>query len=217
MRNVFASFTALFLAFGAATTAQAVTVTFDDLPESVSPTEFTVPNGYGGLNWSNFYYVDVNSISNSGYANGMVSPTNVAYNGFGDPAFASDSRFTLNSAYFTGAWNDGLDIHVVGSLGGVTVYTTDFLVNSTSPTLYTFNWAGLDNVAFSSSGGTDHGYGGSGTQFAMDNLRINEPVPEPSTLLLLTAGPSPCSPTLGESDEGRHSVNLLNANCRRCR
>lgn len=161
--------------------ASAETLTFEGFSSMSS-----VPNGYGGLNWSNF---SVNSpTSTSGYLNGIVSGTSVAYNSFANPAsISSSTAFTLNNAFFTGAWNNGLTIHVTGS--GVTNYSTDIVVNTTAPTNYVFNWTGLTSVNFSSFGGTPAGYSGSGAHFAMDNLTINvAAVPEPETYALLLAG-----------------------------
>ena len=61
-----------------------VTIGFDDLPGTLLP----IPNGYNNLNWNNFFYLDgVNYFGNpSGYQNGVVSPNNVGYNAFGNPA-----------------------------------------------------------------------------------------------------------------------------------
>lgn len=161
--------------------ASAETLTFEGFSNMDS-----VPNGYGGLNWSNF---SVNSpTSTSGYLNGIVSGTSVAYNSWANPAsISSTTAFTLNSGFFTGAWNDGLTIHVTGT--GASNYSADILVNTASPTNYVFNWTGLTAVNFSSSGGTPAGYSGRGAHFAMDNLTINvAAVPEPETYALLLAG-----------------------------
>ncbi|HUA17744.1 MAG TPA: PEP-CTERM sorting domain-containing protein [Bryobacteraceae bacterium] len=163
-------------------------ITFDDL--TFSSLDEAIPNGYSGLNWSNFGVINTadafSEIGANGYTNGTVSGTNVAFNENGTAAAVSDGDFTFNSAYFTAAWNTGLTITVVGKEGGVTVDTTSFVVNTTGPTLETFNWTGIDELDFSSSGGTNAGYNGSGTQFAMDNMSINS-VPEPSTLPLVVA------------------------------
>jgi hypothetical protein len=161
--------------------ASAETLTFEGF-SNMNP----VPSGYGGLNWNNFSVLS--DTSTSGYLNGIVSGTSVAYNSWANPAsISSTTAFTLNSAFFTGAWNNGLTIHVTGS--GATNYSADIVVNTTSPTNYVFNWTGLTSVNFSSSGGTPAGYSGSGAHFAMDNMTINvAAVPEPETYALLLAG-----------------------------
>ncbi|WYM01121.1 MAG: PEP-CTERM sorting domain-containing protein [Gloeotrichia echinulata CP02] len=164
--------------------AQAVVVTFDDLSGNEAP----IPNGYQGLNWNNFYYLNgtLNIYDSSGYDNGIVSTPNVAYNGFGTPASVSvdHGQFDFNSTYLTGSWNNGLNILVKGSLGGVPKYSQTVTVNTTSPTKFTFNYLGIDNLKFTSSGGVSAGYNGDGKHFALDNFEYNAaPVPEPSTIL----------------------------------
>jgi len=150
-------------------------ITFDDLPQ------FAVPNGYQGFNWNNFFAVagDDPAVNPSGYQAAVVSPHNVAFNGFGNPAIVSDSHlFNLNSGYFTAAWKDNLQVQVIGRLLGLDVYNNTYVLSTTSPTFIAFNYLGIDEVKFVSSGGTHHF--GSGEEFAMDNLDISA-VPEPST------------------------------------
>jgi autotransporter-associated beta strand protein len=180
--------TALVVA-GVAANAPAATLTFDDLPASNGT---AIPNGYGGLNWTNFCYLNALTFapSPSGYLNGIVSPPNVAYNVAGQQATISGSPFTFNSAYFTGAWNNGLDIQVTGYLGGVQVDTASFIVNTTGPTLETFNWQNVDTLTFTSSGGTQApGVAAGGTFFAMDNFTFSfSPPPVASTWDLAGGG-----------------------------
>ena len=58
------------------------------------------------------------------------------------------------------------------------------IVDITSPTLFNFNFLGIDNLKFTSFGGTDAPYGDNGKQFALDNFTYNsKPVPEPLTIL----------------------------------
>ncbi len=74
-------------------------LTFDDL--SVGFDHIPMPQGYGGLQWSNFSVVNGwNQPWNSGYRTGMVSLNNVAFNPFGDPAAISGTNlFDFDSAY----------------------------------------------------------------------------------------------------------------------
>ena len=71
-----------------------------------------IGNGYGGLNWNNWYVLDTSIYGNgvNGYAHGLVSSPNVAYNSFGGPATfsAASGAFTLDSFYLTAAWNNNL-------------------------------------------------------------------------------------------------------------
>ncbi|KOP25513.1 exosortase [Hapalosiphon sp. MRB220] len=181
---------ATFVAFGVGVIqtkqAHAVTVTFDDL----SGSQNTVSNGYAGLNWENFYHLDTASFIPSGYVNGTVSPTKVAYNGFGDPAVIStvDDIFDFNSTYLTAAWNDDLTVLVEGYTGGIfgeKKYSQTVVVNTKTPTLFTFDFLGIDYLRFTSSGGNNAGYNGNGTHFAIDNFTFNKKtkaVPEPLTI-----------------------------------
>jgi hypothetical protein len=173
--------------------ADAATLTFDDI--NAGQIAAQIPNGYGGVNWDNFYTLDaVNfDLNPSGYNNGLVSNNNVAYNGFANPASISaiSSPFSLVSGYFTGAWNNGLTIDVVGQVAGVNTYFTSFVVDSAKPTLETFNWSNLSSVTFSSSGGASAGFAGGGEHFALDNLTLNgvaSAVPEPSTWVMMFIG-----------------------------
>ncbi len=190
---------ALFTAVAAGTLstgqAQALVVTFDDLPATSEFDGNPIPNGYGGLNWDNFFYLTTPTFATnpSGYQFGTVSSPNVAYNGFGEPATVSNvslvgSTFNFNSTYLTAAFNNGLNILVEGFLGGTTKYSTTVTVDTTSPTLFNFDFLGIDSLRFTSFGGVDVGYGGFGTQFVLDNFTYDfETVPEPTTILgLLT-------------------------------
>lgn len=167
--------------------AQATTITFDDI--SVSNLYTSISNGYQGFDWNNFDVLDTSqeTIAN-GYSNGVVSSSNVAFNGGGNAAdITSASTFTFGSAYFNAAWNNGLSITIEGILNGVVEDTSTFTVNATgSSTLETFNWSGINKLHFTSSGGTSAGYTGSGTEFAMDNLTVT--TPEAGTLSLLAVG-----------------------------
>jgi hypothetical protein len=176
-----------------ASSAGAVTINFDDLGNGAS-----ISPGYNGFSWSNFFALNAVQFANdgpSGYTNGNVSPSNVAYNGFANPAsfYASNQAndFTLNSFYLTGAWNNGLSVLVQAFDNGNLVNSTTLIVSTLSPTLFTLNWSGIDSVLFTSFGGISAGYRGAGAHFALDNLTVNgavSAVPVPAALPLLLTG-----------------------------
>jgi hypothetical protein len=181
-------------ATGLATAANPTLITFDDL--SVPGLSVLIPNGYSGLQWQNFGCLNTATMlrlyGTNGYVNGVVSPNNVAANPNGNPAsfwLSTGETFDLDSAYLSGAWNDGLHIEVQGLVGNTVAYDMTYRVDSTAPSLIDFNYKGITSVQFMSSGGTLYNYpnGGHGEQFVLDNLTIRV-VPEPSTLTF--AGPA---------------------------
>jgi hypothetical protein len=166
-----AAFTTLAVVTISTGQAQAVVVTFDDLPETLSP----IPNGYGGLNWNNFYHLNGSLEYPYGYFNGTVSTPNVAFNAYGNPASVSigSGQFDFNSAYLTAAWNNKVNILVKGLLGGTVKYSTTVTVDTTHPRQFNFNFLAIDNLKFKSLS-YDH--------FALDNFDYKA-VPEPFTIL----------------------------------
>lgn len=147
-------------------------VTFDDL----GTTNLRVPNSYAGLSWSNFYHMDtaLSAPNPSGYIVGTISQPNAAFNSLGTPAVLSNSTpFDFLSAWLTAAWNDNLRLEVKGYANNTLAYDNAYILSATVPTLITFNYIGVTNIEFISSGGTpDPGYGGSGTEFVMDNASL---------------------------------------------
>lgn len=164
--------------------ASAGTLTFDDISNASLA---SIPDGYGGLNWINMGYTDGSGFATSGYENGIVSGTHVAYNQNAFVGSASGSTFDFFSAYLTAAWNNDLNITVAGSLLGTTLYTQTVQVDATGPTFFNFNYLGIDQLTFESFGGTNAGLSGAGQHFVMDDMTVNViAVPDGgSTLALL--------------------------------
>jgi hypothetical protein len=201
MKSKFSA-TLLLLAIGAALVLAPTTragadqlITFDDINTGPNGDLFPISSPYAGLNWNNFGVISPATsnqcFAQCGYYFGIISSPNVAFNILGNPAsFSSSIPFTLNSFYLTADENDGLNVSVTGLLNGVVADTATFTVDSTSPTLAIFNWANINEVDFSASGGTAHGWilpipgfpNGfpipSGTHFALDNVSIST-VPGP--------------------------------------
>jgi len=178
------------LALAGTARASIVDITFDDLSDNGGGTP--IANGYQGLNWSNFYVLNTSLYEASGYVNGVVSPPNVAYNGFGDPASISaapGTNFTLFGGFFTAAWNNGLQINAQAydTFGNpIAADNVTFTENTFGPQEQSFNWANIGSVTFTSFGGTPAGYDGSGEHFALDNLYVSE-VPLPGAMPLFGA------------------------------
>jgi hypothetical protein len=181
--------------------AAALTITFDDLADTSGGLGGApIPNGYQGLNWTNWNVLNTALFTTnflggnpSGALPGTVSPPNVAYNPTGGEAILSSSTpFTFNGADLTALWNDNLQVTVTGLLGGVMEDTITLSPSAAAATLETFNWANIDEVELLAVGGTPHaGYSGAGTQVLVDNLTVTPtptPTPEPSTLAILGAG-----------------------------
>jgi hypothetical protein len=174
----------------ATSNAQATVITFDDLPSNFQQ----VPNGYAGLNWTNWWTLAPASYVNnpSGYQNSLVSPDNIIWqaanlNGDNATGIFSSTPFTLNSFYATAAWRDGLTVTVIGYLNNVLQDISVFTVSTFGPTLEVFNWSGIDQVNLLTSGGTPHdGYQYSAYEVALDNLTINAtPLPSTWTMMLI--------------------------------
>jgi len=152
--------------------ASATVLTFDSLVGQA-----LVPNGYGGFTWNNMYYL--NGVNyGAGYGNGVVSPPNVAYNGYAqDASISMAGGFNFDGAYFTAAWNDE-NVEIIGTLGGNPVFDDTFAIYYAGPIWYSFGGANVDYVVFKSLGGS---------QMAIDNLTYNS-IPEPGTLMLVGTG-----------------------------
>ena len=162
---------------GRAVPAQSDLIHFDDLEQTTSG--LPVPDGYHGLTWSNFY--ELNGIAYpypSGYSNGVVSASNVAFTASGYPAsILSPSPFTLVSAWLTAAWTPNLEARVRGYAGGALAYDRTYTLQTQSPTLVRFNFEGVSEVSFSTS---------DSSQLVMDNVSV---LAAARPILLITRGP----------------------------
>src|SRR5579859_1288592 len=173
-------------------TCSAAVITFDDLIRNTG-TESSISNGYQGVVWNNFAafnaILSTNIVGVTGGYYGMVSPSNDAFNGLGQPAEidSQGTDFDFTSAYFTGAWHSNLNIEVQGFRAGNLLYDQTVIASATNPTLSTFDYLNIDRLYFDSYGGdVAFGHDG-GPGFVMDNLTI-EFIPEPSPFLLTAAG-----------------------------
>jgi hypothetical protein len=164
----------------------ATVLTFDDRSGSAPD---PIEDGYAGLNWSNLRSLfGCIPYPESGYCDGTVSGYNIVYNIYArDAAVSSDSLFDFDGTYLTAAWNDQLNIQVLGFNGETLLYDSTVLVNSDEPTWFDFSYAGIDRLEFSSFGGVDadSADGGSGNHFVMDNFTFTSTVvPIPAAVWL---------------------------------
>lgn len=183
---------------------RAVTILGFDPPSLPATANFaSVPNGYGGLDWNNFYYINETYLAGSGYDNGTTSAPNAAFNGFGTAATITDPNaaelFNFASAQLTAAWIAGLQIQVDGYNTHISAvvpqHTTIVTVNPTGPTLFDFSTLDggfnlLNKLTFTAivpgGGGNPNP---AGTEFVMDDFRFTTTiVPEPSSFVLAGLG-----------------------------
>ena len=198
----------IFLIVGAGNYVRGEVLTFDNISLSPVTTSLgsggtvyvgSVPSNYGGLNWSDLSPqgwgvidgTDAGAIFPSGYTNGVVSATNVAFNNYGLPAYITAGSsfgptFNFFGGSFTSAWNDGLQVDIQGLYKGSVIYDNTITLSTTAPYLFTTDYANIDTLFFSVVGfGTPNpNMQGLGNEFGVDNLNV----PEPSMLILLGFG-----------------------------
>jgi len=98
--------------------------------------------------------------------------------GDGEMTMLSGGTFDFNSLYLKGWWNDPVDITITGLLGG-TVIGSITQSSGTTWTNFVGNFAGIDTLHITVP---------TGYLFLIDDIRVNEPVPEPQTYVMLLAG-----------------------------
>jgi hypothetical protein len=150
-------------------------INFDDVPSSSN-----IPSGYHLLNWSGFQCLDGTDYAfPSGYQAAVQSGLNVIYPASGSFASISGGMYDLLSLYATAAYNDNVQLEAKGYIKGTLVYDQTNTLSATDATLIQYNFYGVDEVDFSSSGGTPHaGYsGGSGNYFAFDDVSVTTYLP----------------------------------------
>ena len=168
----------------------ATLIGFDDLPTPALGGT-VVPNGYGGLNWRNVFYLDAfnNNFGlpepgspGSGYHNAVHTRPNVAFMGddsISEYVLVSGPAFHFYGAYLTAAWYDGLNVRVRGYASGSSkgtvgalLYDRTVIVNTSGPTFFTFNYYGIGALRFDTSGGTPGPFAGNGRFFAIDSMIV---------------------------------------------
>jgi len=115
----------------------AIVLTFDDVSGGATQTSGEQIFNYGGLTWTNTYVVDgfTNIYGSSNYGAAVVSNKNVAFNGYGFSASATDGEFNFIGAHFTAAWQTDLEVELTGYLNGIFVPWASALVGIDPPLL----------------------------------------------------------------------------------
>lgn len=148
-------------------------ITFDDLSTAAQ-----IPAGYFNMTWDNTYLIIKTAFNMSGgHHTATVSGNYSSYGQGGIPMHMrtyNGSLITLKSAAFAAAWNDNLQLEIVG-------YRSDSIIINRTFTLQVFevqylNFIGysrLDEVSFKSFGDTVNVNISSpkgGYEFGMDDL-----------------------------------------------
>ena len=158
-----------------ASVAAQQTITFDDY---TSLPAIPIVDGYAGLNWSNFYVVNVLDFPIYGEA---VSYPYVGINAPREQTASISARttpFTLNSGYFSFRRDQFTFITAIGYVGGTPTFSTLVVGRFVE-----FNWENLSQVSFVALN--------PGAQFTVDDLTITEQtstVPEPASVALFATG-----------------------------
>jgi hypothetical protein len=100
------------------------------------------------------------------------------YDGGGSPMTmrsANSSLINLHSLAVAAAWDDNLQLTIVGYNSNVTIITSNYTLQVFTVSFLTFTgYTGLDTIIFTTSGGTqDPNVGGSGTYIAVDNICLS--------------------------------------------
>ncbi len=166
--------------------ANATVLTFEDSTYADNNgTGYTVfQNNYGGLTWSSDWgiYYEPNV-----YQRGAVSGDYALFNEYGWAVeITIDSGiFDWNGAWFTSGRDYG-SLNVSGYNNGNEIYTGTIALANPDPTWFSADWENIDKIRFHAY------YGQDSTRFLMDDFTFNEPinnpVPEPATMLLFGTG-----------------------------
>jgi hypothetical protein len=171
-----------------ASPAQAAVVDFDDVSAGGKLSTLSKYNPYDGLSWTNSWFLGDTAVN--GYSNGAHSGTQFVANGFGvnNLGISSATAFNLNGAWFATPATNGSKATWIN----ITAYdAADQLIGSTGNIAIngTYSWVQASFASVSRLTITrDKGW------FVMDDLSMSaigpvpSPVPEPGSLLLLTAG-----------------------------
>ena len=177
------------------------TLDFEDLPCGCNTTG--LPLSYMGFEWSSTWgsckAASLPTLNTTGISNGISSGDVGIFNQGGSMVWLTRATpFAFLSAFLNPAWKEGLNITIIGSLGGVEVFTTLLTLDaSTLGSLVNFGYW-VDELRFSTTGGTVAMEGGvpyksnceadtACTEFIMDDFTYSN-VPEPMSFALTGTG-----------------------------
>ena len=190
------------------TSASATVLTFDNLDGNLG----AIPDGYGGFLWNvdtsvgvaNGLQQSANDPTAPGYANGIVTSPNVAFNfSGGSPttiARQAGDLITFNDAYFTST-SGVQQLSFRGFAGGVLLFTSaSYTITAAGPLQITLDWSGIDSLEIDSVSLDD-----TTPPWVLDNFEFNAdgtggdtggggdtgsgtPMPEPLSLSLMGLG-----------------------------
>ncbi|HEY0268010.1 MAG TPA: PEP-CTERM sorting domain-containing protein [Methyloradius sp.] len=180
------SFIASLLFISASFSAHATVIDFESTgtPNSINNLDYDIDGFIFNTTMTN---VDISSSSpwarNGAAYSGDFAALNDQYGGHGEMTLLSGGTFDFNNLYLKGWWNDPVDVTITGLLGG-TVIGSITQSSGTTWTNFIGNFVGIDtlHIAVPSTPGPV------GYLFLIDDIRVNEPVPEPQTYAMFLAG-----------------------------
>jgi hypothetical protein len=193
----------ILLFFSITSISEAAILTFDDI--SVTNTWEYIPDGYGGFEWDGMGVHSRYIGQDDGYGHGTVSGDWCAFNPFARTSVISrESSFDFMGVYVTAGFYDSQEIMFTGYSEGKELYRMTVTADYTSPVWSDFSFYGIDTLIIETVSNTAP-LTNLDNYFALDNFTWEEssaPVPEPSTLILLSAG-------LVTGIAGRRKVNFF--------
>lgn len=161
-------------------------IDFESVPNADPNTDRNaVPANYSGFVWTNFNVVAPSLIyPNSGYM-ALLNSGSEHFVARNTPNLMTSigsvpsQLFGVKSFLATGAWNNNLQLSLLGYRSGFVIYTQKVILQATTASIINLDWTNIDRINFTSSGGTSAGYPHyAGLHFAMDDLCLTKKLPE---------------------------------------